>query len=443
MTPPSLWPDAVRRALATLAILLVAAIGFGAGYLVFDDSGDEAPSSSSIVVVDPGTADEDDVAAEPAASSTFPALATRNTTRVAGADPTANAAGVALASYPSAGDVPGPSAVVLASSDSWQQALAATPLTADPIDAPILLATADEVPTLTTDALAALAPTGLAKEKGAEVIAVGEVVEPEDAETLTIDEADPAKLADRIDEERARLTGVDHPAHLLVVSSKLAQLAMPAAAWAARSGDPILFADGDDVPEATLEVIKRHPRTPIYVLGPGSAISSKALKELAKKGALVNRVGNEDPVENAIDFARYVDGDFGWNINDPGHGFVIANADRPLDAAAAAPLSAGGKPGPLLLTDDATAVPRALQGFLSDTQPGFIEDPSRALYNHVWLLGDPTALSVAFQVQVDALTKLARVSDGTAPEGFGSGGAESEPRSDGGAKDDRKNDAAG
>ena len=59
---------------------------------------------------------------------------------------------------------------------------------------------------------------------------------------------------------------------------------MPAAAWAARSGDPILFADGDDVPEATLEVVKRHPRAPIYVLGPGSAISSKALKELGEEG---------------------------------------------------------------------------------------------------------------------------------------------------------------
>ena len=159
MTSPSLWPDAVRRAVATLAILLVAAIGFGAGYLVFDDSGDdEPPSLGSIVVVDPGDADEADDDAEPAAASTFPALATRNTTRVAGADPTANAAGVALASYPSAGGVPGPPAVVLAPSDSWQQALAATPLTADPINAPVLLATADEVPALTEDALAALAP---------------------------------------------------------------------------------------------------------------------------------------------------------------------------------------------------------------------------------------------------------------------------------------------
>ena len=103
------------------------------------------------------------------------------------------------------------------------------------------------------------------------------------------------------------------------------------------------------------------------MLGPESAISDKALKELGD----ATRVGAEDPVDNAIEFARFTDGDFGWNINDPGHGFAIANIDRPLDAAAAAPLAAtGGSPGPLLLTDDAASVPPALESFLSDTQPG-------------------------------------------------------------------------
>ena len=43
----------------------------------------------------------------------------------------------------------------------------------------------------------------------------------------------------------------------------------------------------------------------------------------------------------------------------------------------------------------------------------FVDDPSRALYNHVWLLGDTDAISVAFQAQVDELTKLVPVSGGT------------------------------
>jgi hypothetical protein len=435
MKSPSLWPDPARRAAAVLAVLLVAGIGFGIGYLVFDGSDDSGTSSRSIVVVDPGVVSNPDDDTEPAPDAPigFPALATRNTTRVGGADPIADAAGVALASYPSAGGAPRAPAVVLAPSDSWQEALAATPLTADPIAAPVLLGNPDGVPTVTADALTALRPEGLADAKGAQVISVGDVAEPDDLEALEITGGDPAKLADHVDEERARLTGVDHPDHLLVVSSKDAELAMPAAAWAARSGDPILFAAGDDVPEATLDTIKRHPRVPIYVLGPDSVISAKALDELGKTGSLVNRVGSEDPVENAIDFARYSDGDFGWDVNDPGHGFAIANTDRPLDAAAAAPLSAGGKPGPLLVTDDAAAVPEALQGYLSDTQPGFVDDPSRALYNHVWLLGDPAALSVAFQAQVDTLTQLARVSSGTSGPDFG-GDAEDEPGAAGGKK---------
>ena len=147
---------------------------------------------------------------------------------------------------------------------------------------------------------------------------------------LQLDETDPAELASRIDTERARLTGEDDPAHLLVVSSTDAGSAMPAAAWAGRSGDPILFADGGDVPKATLEVVKRHPKIPIYVLGPDTVISAKVVQVLERVGDVkVKRVGAEDPVDNAIAFARYADGDFGWDINDPGHGFVLANAGPP------------------------------------------------------------------------------------------------------------------
>ena len=50
----------------------------------------------------------------------FPAFATKNTTRVGGADPVADAAGVARAVYP--GGAPGtrPPAVVLADQRDWQ-----------------------------------------------------------------------------------------------------------------------------------------------------------------------------------------------------------------------------------------------------------------------------------------------------------------------------------
>ncbi len=405
--PPSLWSDPARRIGAAIALLLFAGIGFGVGYLVYGDSGGggEAPAPTSVVITPSG---------EPSAADTggFPEFATRNTTRVGGADPTADAASVALAAYPTQGGVGATGAATIVPADDWQAALAATPLTADPISTPILLSGADEVPAPTAAALTALAPKGLDDADGTQAFVVGDVAVPDGLKTTSFTGADPAEIADQIDLERAKVTGEKNPEHLLVVSSKNSGLAMPAGAWAARSGDPILFADGNNVPEGTLKVIKRHPNTPVFVLGPESAISNEALKKLGS----ATRVGAEDPVENAIDFAKFTSGTFGWNINDPGHGFAIASTDRPLDAAAAAPLaSTGGSPGPLLLTDDPATVPPALQSFLSDTQPGFEDDPTRAVFNRVWIIGNSEAISVPFQVQVDQLTKLAPVSPSKTP----------------------------
>ena len=133
---------------------------------------------------------------------------------------------------------------------------------------------------------------------------------------------------------------------------------MPAAAWAARSGDPVLFASATRSRKATVEALRRDDGVPVYVLGPEAAISeprrSRRSRTLAP-GA--ERIGADGAVESSIAFARYSNGDFGWNINDPGHGFVIANSDRPMDAAVAAPLSASGTWGPLLVTDDGAALP--------------------------------------------------------------------------------------
>jgi hypothetical protein len=405
--PPSLWSDGARRVAAAIALLAVAAIGFGIGYIVFDDSGsDEGPPAPTAVVINP--------AQQPSSAETggFPEFATRNTTRIGGADPTADAASVALATYPTQGGVGSTGAATIVPADSWQLSLAAAPLTADPISTPILLSGADEVPQPTTAALTALSPQGLDKAGGAQAFAVGDVAVPGGLQTITFDGSDPADVADQVDIERAKITGIKDPPHLLVVSSSDAGLAMPAAAWAARSGDPILFADGDEVPDGTMSVIKRHPNAPVFVLGPSSAISDVALKKLGS----ATRVGADDPVENAIEFAKFTSGSFGWNINDPGHGFAIASTGRPLDAAAAAPLaSSGGSPGPLLLTDDPATVPPALQSFLSDTQPGFEDDPTRAVFNHVWIIGNSNAISVPFQVQVDQLTKLAPVSGAKVP----------------------------
>ena len=100
---------------------------------------------------------------------------------------------------------------------------------------------------------------------------------------------------------------------------------MPAAAWAAKSGDPVLFVRRDAIPAETRAALTAHQKPRIYVLGPPETISDAVVKALGKLGR-VTRIGSGDPVRSSIDFARFTDGQFGWGVVDPGHGLAFAAA---------------------------------------------------------------------------------------------------------------------
>ena len=174
---------------------------------------------------------------------------------------------------------------------------------------------------------------------------------------------------------------------------------MPAAAWAARSGDPVLFTDAESCRQRPPPSLKRHSEVPVYVLGPASAISSAVVNEIAKIGDSVHRVSGADPVANAIAFARYADGSFGWNINDPGHGFVLARNDSPLDAAPRR-RSRPPAPGAAAAHRQRRYAARRAARVPLDVKPGYTTDPTRAFYNHVWVIGDQEAIDVNQQAEV-------------------------------------------
>jgi hypothetical protein len=132
------------------------------------------------------------------------------------------------------------------------------------------------------------------------------------------------------------------------------------------------------------------------------------LKQLRKYGT-PKRITGSDPVTAAIAFARYRDGTFGWGVVDPGHGLVFASVSRPLDAVAAAPLSASGTYGPLLVLDDTDKLPSAIVQYLLDIEPGYQKDPTRGVYNHGWIVGSDKAISIAAQSRIDSLLEIVRV----------------------------------
>jgi hypothetical protein len=278
------------------------------------------------------------------------------------------------------------------------------------------------VPDATSQALAQLNPRGVGRSGGVAVFSAGGAAGPSGLHSQKLQGDSPAQIANSIDQLRQRLVRAEPP-HILVVSSDQSGYAMPAAAWAARSGDPVLYSGRNQVPSATLAALRRHPAAAVYVLGPASVISKAAVSQIARVAASVQRVGATGAAQNALLFARYSNGSFGWNINDPGHGMELANADRPLDAAAAASLASTGKWGPLLLTEEADGLPPELKSFLLDIKPGYATDPTRAVYNHVWLMGDASAIGGQVQAEVDELAELAQIGGAGGAQGTISGGA--------------------
>lgn len=393
-------------ALAALAVVFIVAAIVGSS-----GGKDESKSEGAAA---PAPAATNNSGGEAPASQTpealgYPSFATNNTTRIGGSDPTANAAAVALAVFPSTSPSQQPDAVTLVSEEDWAGAIAASVLMAEPVRAPLLFSQPDELPEASAEALSALDPQGGKATGGASLFAIGSVALPGGAGEVTrVDSGDPAATAAQIATLRERLFGKP-PEHILVASSSSPDFAMPAAAWAARSGDPVLYADAKELPPATAQVLREHPKTPVYVLGPTAAISKKVFKEIEKLARRVKRVGGKTPAASALALARLHAGSFGWNVNDPGHGFVLARSDSPADAAAAAPLSASGTWGPLLLTEDAATLPDDLRSYFLDVKPGYTTDPTRAFYNHVWLIGDQDAIGLEQQAEVNELAELAKI----------------------------------
>lgn len=393
-----------RRAACLLAasaalVTALAGCGKGSGY------GSEAPGAQG---------------GSPAGSGGSPGMVTKNTTRLGGENAIADAAAVARAVRPGFTEAGRPQVVVLANADLWPVALAASALAGAPLHAPLLFSQGEEVPGATADALATMRPLGAPRLRGTQVLDVGSSANPPGYMTRALHGSNPYATAAAVAHLLTALDG-SPPRHVLVVNAEgPPAMAMPAAGLAAVSGAPILLVGAAGVPPQTRAALSQMHNPSIYAIGPPAALSERVLGELRPFGH-VTRISGANPVDNAIAVASYSDGSFGFGIGEPGHGLVFASATRPLDAPAAATLSASGDYGPLLLLEGADGVPAKLGKYLSDIQPGYNTEvasdlPVHSAYNHGWLIGDERTISLATQAQLDGLLEPQRQSASSTPQ---------------------------
>jgi hypothetical protein len=395
-------PRCPSRSIAPLAALLLAASGVGCGKSALGRHAAAGPTGTIAPV-----------AAQGALS-----VVTKNTTRLGGADPASDAAAVARAVYPGLTQSTRPQAVVIVDQRNWPASLAASSLASAPLRAPLLYSDGPSLPEVSLQALEAMSPTGDPALGGAQVILVGTsatVPGRYRSRIVQVPARDPAAAAAAI-ERIFRLSHGSRPAQAIVVSLEGPRsLQMPAAGLAAEAGAPILFATAAAVPPATSATLSHLHRPSSYLVG-FSSVARATLGELARFGAVTPIAGASavgetlSAVPNSIAVARFTDGVFGWGVKEPGHGLVFASAGRPLDAPAAALLSATGDFGPLLLLDDPTRVPAALASYLGDIQPAYGSAPQyqpvHGAYNRGWLIGDESAISTATQAEIDTMLEI-------------------------------------
>ena len=301
----------------------------------------------------------------------FPAFATKNTTRVGGEDAIADAAGVAHAVYPGEG-TRRPALSRWSTRGDWQSGIAAAALMAPPLGAPILLTDGPDVPERpprTRRDARADRLEGSRRRTGR--LRIGKRRRP--GRSARRPRSPPARPCggssiDRQVHDRGRGPALGER---VIASADDPQYAMPAAAWAAKSGDAVLFVQRDAVPAATEQAIREHQQPGIYVLGPPSRSSRRRSQRALRKLGQVKRIAGAD-AGRVRDRVRPLLGRL-----------VRLGRDRPRDTdwcsptpaarrtpPPARPLSASGTYGPLLLLDSPTGSPLPVQDYLLDIQPG-------------------------------------------------------------------------
>jgi len=98
-------------------------------------------------------------------------------------------------------------------------------------------------------------------------------------------------------------------------------------------GTPILVIDSGSLPTSTENALKsREKMAKGYVLASPERVSSSVMSSLRELNS-VHEIGNPDPIQNAIAFARYYDEKtgFGWQTTpqtvEGGKNFLVVNKE--------------------------------------------------------------------------------------------------------------------
>ena len=104
----------------------------------------------------------------------------------------------------------------------------------------------------------------------------------------------------------------------------------------------------------------------------------------------------------------HVPGSFGWAMRSPGTATCCSTPTARSTPPPRRRCRPAASYGPQLLIDNPSALPQpVLNFFLNYATPGYTQEgPTAAVYNHGWVIGDPSAISVSVQAEMDSLLEV-------------------------------------
>lgn len=348
-------------------------------------------------------------------------FATASTTRLAGDDYYSTAVAISQIIYPAINDYTRPNAVILVPVNNPAVGLTSVGIIHHPIDSPILYTDTDKLPSITKEEIKRLKPDGIPVVDNAQIMMIGnisdtvydELSKEMGLKIFRITGKSPIDVSANVDEFMSTMH-TDHRDEIMIANLDHLDYALYAQAWNAHMGHGFLYVTDEGIPEPTRKQLeKRYGGAYLYLLGDEKVIPKEIADELAQYGH-ITRIPGTDPYGMSARFAGFKDmgnnygfwigemaRNFGWGLQEAGHNYAFVNPEHPQDAIPAAILSHRGKHGPMLLIEKDN-IPKSVESYLQAVQPS-LTDSREQLFNHGWIIGPPSHISIANQAKIDSL----------------------------------------